>query len=207
MRPLQIRGAVLFALVCAQPHPAAAHNPLPGLEGFYVGLIHPLTTPDQVLLVAGTALVFGSFALASLRLAFAALALGLLGGLLFGESGAAHASWLLALATCAAAWAALLPGRGLPALTGLAALSGVGLGWASVPEAGAPLDRAITMSGSFFGAGLAIFYVTGAMEMLRERVDAPWLKIGLRVLAAWVAAIAIILLALMTVELEPTAPA
>lgn len=195
-------GGVLLAGLCARPDAAAAHNPLPGLEGFYTGLLHPLTTPDQVLLLIATAFGLGRFAMASLRPAFGALALGLLGGLFLGqgEGGGETAPWLLTLAAGAAIWAALLPGRGLHVATVLAAFSGFGLGWASVPEAGATLDRAVTMSGAFFGAGLAVFYVTGAVEILRDRVAATWLDIGLRVLAAWVAALAIILLALLMAE-------
>ncbi|MEM6578029.1 MAG: hypothetical protein AAF678_06015 [Pseudomonadota bacterium] len=200
MRLSSTLGGVVCAVLAVLPGVAAAHNPLPGLEGFYVGLVHPLSTPDQALLLVGTALAFGSFSMPSLLPAFGALLLGLLAGLVWGQSDIESAQWLLVLAICAAVWAALLPGRGHRLLVGLAVLSGFGLGWASVPDAGATSDRAFTMSGSFFGAGLAILYLTGGVEVLRDRIKAHWLDISLRVIAAWVAAIAVIMLALSVAE-------
>jgi len=197
------RALVLGSLLVL-PSRGAAHSPQPGLEGFYVGLLHPLSAPDQVLALVATALLFGSFAMSSLLPAFAALALGHLAGLVWGHRGDEGAQTLLGLAVCAAVWAALFPGRGLILLGAVALTGGFALGWASVPDAGPVMDRTTTMSGSFFGAGLAVFYLTGAVEWLRDRIATPWLDIGFRVLAAWVAAIAIILLALTAAGTDGT---
>jgi hydrogenase/urease accessory protein HupE len=39
------------------PKPAYAHSPIPGIEGFYVGLLHPFSTPSQALLMLGLGLL------------------------------------------------------------------------------------------------------------------------------------------------------
>lgn len=200
MRDHLPKGILLCGALVTLPSAVVAHTPLPGLEGVYVGLMHPLSTPDQALVLVATALLLGTFALPSLPLAFGTLILGLVGGLLMGPQGTVNSQWLFAWASFAAAWAALFPGRGLVALGGLTAVSGFGLGWASVPDAGPSLDRIVTMTGSFLGAALAIFYLSGAVEFFLERVQAPWLKLGLRVVAAWVSAVAIMMFAFETVR-------
>lgn len=177
------------------PGAAAAHNPLPGLDGFYAGLWHPLSTPDQALVLVALALLLGSFALARLMPAFLGLAFGLLIGMSLGPVAVDVPLWLLALACGAASWAALLPGRGRGLAAGFAALAGIGLGLASVPEAGPSTDRMITMAGSFAGVMLATFYLSGGIDLLRDRVRLAWLPIALRVVAAWVAALSVLMLA------------
>jgi hypothetical protein len=132
--------------------------------------------------------------------AFVALGAGLLGGLALGglvggPVGGAPA-WLFALAAATGAAAALVPGRARAAAVVAAGAAGVGLGAASVPEAGPPFDRAVTMAGSVAGVLLLTLYLAGAVDLLRERVDRPAVRIALRVAAAWVVAIAILMLAL-----------
>lgn len=203
MTPPRISALILFGIALFFPDRATAHNPLPGLEGFYVGLLHPLSTPEQALALIATALVLGSFAMPSLLPSFAALILGVLAGMILGQRGIDSTVWLLGLATGSAVWAALFPSRGLKAAVILTIGTGLGIGVASVPEAGPPLDRGVTMAGSFFGALLATLYLTGVQEYLRNRFHFPWLIIGFRVLAAWVAAISIILLAFIAAGPNP----
>lgn len=191
-------GAALA--LCAGAGPAAAHSPLPGIEGFYAGLLHPLSTPDQALALLATGLLLGGFAIQRLPVAFGAAAIGLATGLATGLArGTATgdpAPWLFGLAALAAAGAALAPGRALPLAALLSLGAGALLGWASLPDAGPPRDRAFTMAGSVTGAALGLLYVAGGLDLLRDRLRAPWLAIALRVLAAWIAAIALLMLAL-----------
>lgn len=205
MKQARVLAWFVFAIVLTHPTVAAAHNPLPGLEGFYVGLLHPLSTPDQALALVAMALVLGSFAMPTLLPAFGALVLGLLAGLIWGQRDIDDVQWLVGLAAIAAVWAALFPGRGRLAVAVLTAIAGIGLGLASVPAAGPPLDRGVTMAGSFFGAFLATLYLAGLLEYLRNRYQVPWLNIGLRVVAAWIGAIAIIMLASMATGVSLTA--
>lgn len=184
-------------LLVAFPGPALAHSPMPGIEGFYLGLRHPLSTPDQALALIACGLLLGSFALRRMTPGFVGLAGGLLAGFVLGQGGGDPAPWLYGLAAGAAVWAALLPGRGRVAACALAVLAGALLGWASVPEDGPVRDRVITMLGSFLSVSLLTLYLAGSVDMLRERFDAPWLGIALRVVAASVAAVAILMLALV----------
>jgi hypothetical protein len=177
--------------------PAAAHSPLPGVEGLYAGLVHPLASPPQLLAILGAALLLGSHGLARIGPAFACLGAGLLGGLALLPPEGNSEPWLLGLAAASAGAAALAPGR-LPraALLVVAGAAGLLLGWASLPDPGPPRDRLFTMSGSVLGVALAMLYVSGGSDLLRERVAHPAVAVALRVAAAWVGAIAILALAL-----------
>jgi len=176
---------------------------VPGIEGFYVGLRHPLTSPDQALALLATGLLLGGFPLSRLVAAFATLGVGLLVGLALGDAGLSPAPWLYAFAAATAAVAALAPGRWRATAVCAAGMAGLLFGWASVPDPGPAQDRFFTIAGSFAGALLLPLYLAGALDLLRERVDHPAFGIALRVLAAWVAAIAVLILALI---LAPPGP-
>jgi hydrogenase/urease accessory protein HupE len=189
-------GAGATATVAAAAGPAAAHSPVPGIEGFYAGILHPFGTPDQLLAILAAGLMLGGFALPRTAPAFAALGLGLIGGALAGRLSGDPAPWLLGLAVLAACLAALVPGRARPLAVGLALVAGGLLGWASIPDPGPLRDRVITAAGALTGAMAAILYLAGAADALRRRVERPWMPIALRVGAAWIAAIAMLMLAL-----------
>lgn len=197
------RGAAAAALALA-PAAARAHAPMPGMEGFYVGLLHPVSTPAQALLLIGLAL--SAEAVGERR---SAMALGaFLAALAVGAAvlGAADglAPWMLGAAAAAAALAALAPGRLIWAAIGLGAAGGALIGSASVPGPGPFADRAWTFAGALIGALLGLIYAAGALRTARERLRGDWVPIALRVAAAWAAAIAVLMLAL---ELSGDAPA
>jgi hydrogenase/urease accessory protein HupE len=173
---------------------------VPGIEGFYTGLLHPLTMPDQVLALLAAGLFLGGFALSRLTMAFIALGIGLLGGLILGDMPGGVAPWLYGLAAITATMAALAPGRWRPITIMASGAVGCLLGWASVPDPGPLQDRIITMAGSFVGAFMVILYLAGALDLVRERLDRPFVRIAIRVAAAWVATIAILMLAVSAVE-------
>jgi hydrogenase/urease accessory protein HupE len=200
MRVRAARHAIGVAF-CACAGPAAAHSPLPGIEGFYAGLLHPLSTPDQALALLSTGLLLGGFALRRLAVAFGAAAVGLAAGVATGLTPGSPtgdlAPWLFGFATLAAICAALAPGRALPLVALLSLGACALLGWAALPDAGPPRDRAFTVAGSVTGAALGLMYIAGCIDLLRERIRGPALCIALRVLAAWIAAITLLMLALL----------
>jgi nitrate reductase gamma subunit len=102
----------------------------------------------------------------------------------------------------AAALAALWPGA--PSLLALFLLSAGGflMGQASIPDPGPTSDRIITMAGSFIGAAMGLTYLAGGMLYLRRRFSQHWVRIALRAVAAWIAAIALLMLALASVTAE-----
>lgn len=52
------------------------------------------------------------------------------------------------------------------------------------------------MAGSFVGANLGLVYLFGLLQVLPEKIDANLARIGLRVVVAWIAAVAMLILAL-----------
>ncbi len=186
------------AVIGLGPGPAAAHSPIEGIEGFYVGFLHPVSTPSQLLalLALGLLLVHGWPDRAGRWLgAFVgALAVGMAAGQA-GLDPAPLPPVLLGVAVAVAALAALAPAA--PGWTRLVAAAATGLlvGVVSTPDPGPMRATLITLAGSFVGANLATVYATGAAGWLRERFPRPWVHIGQRVLSAWVAAIAALMLA------------
>lgn len=194
--------ALAFA-VCLLPNPAVAHSPVPGFAGFYTGMLHPISTPGQLLGLLSLGLMLGFrwpqwFAWASLSFAVSCLL-----GILLGQMGFMP-TWservLLLLAALAAALAALYPTGILAVFLAFSGACGFLIGILSTPDPGPLNDTIITLSGSFVGANFALIYAAGGIGWLQERYTQQWLRIGIRVVAAWIAAISVLsaLLALAT---------
>lgn len=173
--------------------PAQAHSPMPGVEGFYIGFLHPLTQPTQLMLLVALGAYAGSKASAVKGLAMAGLALAALVGLAAGAAVGATADRgpVLAALVILTAAGALYRG-GLPGWLSVAALTlgGLLLGLACVPDPGGWRDLAITAFGSWVGITyFALMTVGGTVELL-ERWPGPATRIGVQVAAAWLIAMA-----------------
>lgn len=197
---LQRLAAAGLGLVAALlPQAARAHSPFPGAEGFYLGILHPLSTPGQLLalLALGVMLAWqwrDSFARSWTGFAIAAfvgIVLGQLDIRLDGEELA-----LLVVAVIAATLSALHPKAPFLAHVVLSSAGGLLIGLLSTPDPGPRAATLITIAGSFVGANLTLFYVSGALGLLRERFTQHWVGVGLRVAAAWIAAVALLMGAL-----------
>lgn len=176
--------------------PAHAHAPIPGIEGFYTGLLHPFSTPAQALLMLGLGLLAGSFDSQRVRWPLGAFLAATLVGVGLGRGPEGLDAALFATAFAAAAWAALAPGRFLPGALVVALVGGVLIAMVSVPDPGPTRDRVITLAGSLVGANLGLLYLAGLTLLARQRDPRAWVRIGLRVAAAWVGAISLLMLAL-----------
>lgn len=180
--------------------PAQAHAPIPGIEGFYVGLLHPFSTPAQAVLMLGVGLLIGGFDVAKARWNWGVFAGLVVVGLFAGSAALDLDAMMFAAAFAACAAAALLPGRLMPLAIALAATSGFLIGSVSIPDEGVMRDRVITMSGSVIGANVGLLYIFGTIYVVRKRYTWPWVGIALRVAAAWTGAIALLMFALGTVQ-------
>lgn len=183
-----VAAIVLFAV------PAQAHPPPLGLTGFSGGLLHPLLVPAHVLAVTGLGIWIGQQRQwgTSAAIGFvAALAIGL-----------AAIAWALvprytaeAVLACAVtagilvAWARRWPE---PLGCALAAALGLSLGLDSPPEVISIAEANRMLLGTGASAMILLFVAMFCTSHLRR----AWQRIGLRVLGSWIAASAILVLAL-----------
>lgn len=117
-------------------------------------------------------------------------------GVILGDSSAQIEAAMFALAFITFAWSALGPGKLLPVAIALAAIGGFLIGLASITDPGPTRDQVITMAGSLVGANVGLLYVYGIMLFVRERFTGTWVGITIRVVAAWLGAISLLMLAL-----------
>jgi hydrogenase/urease accessory protein HupE len=198
MREARTVAAAVAAFLIASG-PAFAHSPIEGLEGFYTGILHPFSTAPQLLCVLALAFLLGMASRATVRVAFPAFAVaalaGLAGGIRFGAS--SQELPIAIVAVLAATLAALVPGRPRAGVIAVAAVAGALIGVLSTPDPGPFRAVLFTGLGAVAGACLAVLYAGVGLVLLLERFRAEWVRIGARVLAAWVAAVSLLMLALM----------
>ncbi len=194
-----------LALVLA-PTQVHAHGALPGIEGFYTGLIHPFSEPAPALLMLSVGALVGSFSSERYVWLAGPFALAMLVGLVFGGGIAGIDGVMLAVTVGATLLVALAPGRLFLAAAFVVAAGGLLIGLISLPDPGPTRDRVITVLGSLVGANLFVLYVFSLAQVaFPERIDAKWVTLGLRIVSAWMCAIAALLLALRYVQIEETA--
>ena len=169
------------------------------MEGFYAGLTHPLTDIAQLTALAALGLLlslrfpnlfataWGCFASAAAIGAAAAL----LSGLTHTVDGP-----LLAAAAATAMLTALAPQCPAAAVVIVSVVNGGLIGVASAPESGSTGATLVTLFGSFVGVSLTLIYLASGVGWLREKLAESWTTLGVRVIAAWIAAIALLVAAL-----------
>lgn len=188
---------VLPAVACLffLPLPARAHTSIQGLGDFIGGLLHPVVTPAHGLLLLGLGLLAGRAAPPPLRrpmaffLPLSALALATTG-----------VGWVKALHPAVVHGAVLVVGGLLawgrpvsgPVLCGLFAFAGAALGFDSAPESAAAAGIVKTLAGTWLGLGVLIYDVAIYASL---GVTTGWMRHATRIAGAWLAAIAVLLLA------------
>ena len=163
------------------------------LGGFAGGLLHPLLAPAHLLSLIGLGLLAGGGPLRARGAIVAAFALGLAGGLgaiafAAGET-PANDVLLAAAVICGVIAATGLPGPAWFAAP-LALIIGSAVGLDSPPETISMHEAALMLAGTFCGGIAALALIAVAAAALAR------LAIALRVAGSWIAAIAILVLAL-----------
>lgn len=184
--------ATALALIA---EPALAHPPPLGVPGFLGGLLHPFFVPAHALAVAGLGLLIGMQAPQWGRTAPIAYVAALAAGLGLMTLGIVPRWMGEGLLTGAAATGALVAlGRPLPETLGvvIAAATALALALDSPPEVVSLREANHMLIGTGFGATLFLVAVAECAKRLRR----PWLRLGARVLGSWIAAGAILSLAL-----------
>ena len=130
---------------------------------------------------------------------FLAFASATLLGIILGQLGISQGigePLLLLVAVVAATLSALYP-QGLFALfVILASIAGALIGLRSTPDSGTLTATIVSLFGSFVGANLALLYISGGVGWFKDRFKGQWSRIGLRIVAAWLAAISVLMVSL-----------
>ena len=189
-----MRALVALALMLVA-EPALAHPPPLGIPGFFGGLLHPLFAPAHLLALLGLGLLTGQQAPAWGRAVPGAFIIVLLAGLGVLTLGVVPRGIDLAVLLLAAATGVLAAlARPLPEWAGgvLAALTGLAVALDSPPEVISVREANLMLIGTGFGGTiLLVLAVEGASRLTRG-----WARIAARILGSWIAACAILVLAL-----------
>ena len=191
------RLGLLLALILA-PSLAWAHAPFPGIRGFYVGFLHPLTSLSHILLIISICLLLGSLAGQKPRKFLVATAAGASAGILVAMvTGTILSnnpiSIVLAGVLGIVVVLAWRPKEVI--LVGLIALSAFALALESLPDPGRFGDVLITCLGSVAGIFYLIMYGARGVHEGLQRWQAAWVPISLRVAGSWITAVSCLMLA------------
>jgi urease accessory protein len=173
------------------------------MSGFVTGLLHPLVLPAHVLALLALGLLIGQQTARTRLVSLVAFGTGAAVGLTaiaFGVGQTSAADVLLATAFVSGASAAVA--RPLPpfACALLALITGVALALDSPPEAISIAVATATLVGTGLGASLALaIIVTGVNYLTRVR-EWNWAHLGGRIVSSWIAASAILVLAVRFVR-------
>lgn len=176
-----------------QPLSAWAHSPVPGLGRFYSGMLHPALAPAALIALVALGLLVGQQGLVQARrsvMGFVlAVATGLVAGSQWPDLGSDQALLFAGLASAACALAAWRPHPAALLSLSLAVGAAAGLG---LSDMAVGAGRWVVIAGTWSGATL----LTLGVAALAEGARRPWHSIGLRVVASWLAASALLVLGL-----------
>jgi hydrogenase/urease accessory protein HupE len=179
----------------ALPAPAQAHTQIQGAGDIVGGLLHPLTAPAHVLILLGLGLFCAQRTSRRSLTPLAAFALALALALpltMTSLLAAVPMPVLSGIALVIAAAVALRKPIPIPASCALFAMAAIAIGLDSGVEKGTHLTIIKTLFGTWLGAIALLTCVTVYVGYLPRK---EWVKIGLRVLASWIFAISLLMLA------------
>jgi urease accessory protein len=188
-------GSTALAALLAVATPAHAHDAVRGIGGFQGGLLHPFLVPAHALALVSLGLMMSRAAprhRAGLLAVFAgSLVVGVI--LIVAAFAVFYAAYAV-LGVAAVAGLLVAVGRPLPALASgpLTAISGLAIELDSVPQEISMLATFLALVGTLIGAVLIVAVVAELAARLRR----DWQRIGVRVVGSWIAAVAILVLAL-----------
>jgi urease accessory protein len=189
-------GRGLAVAVCLTISSSAfAHPPPFGYPGFVGGLLHPAFVPAHFMALLGIGILIGQqspqWGRAAPATVILALALGL-SVLTLGVVPRWAGETVMVAALASGALAAL--GRPFPAAVGwmLAAVTGMAVGLDSPPEVLSLREANLMLIGTALGGTVLLVMVVE----IASRLTHPWQRIGARILGSWIAASAILVLAL-----------
>jgi urease accessory protein len=173
------------------------------MSGFVAGLLHPLALPAHVLALLALGLLIGQQTAGTRRASLVAFVAGATVGLTAIAFGAGQTPALdVLLGTAFASGASAATARPLPTLICalLAAIAGVAMALDSPPEAISIAVATAMLVGTGLGASLALAIIVTGMNYLTRVREWNWARLGGRILSSWIAASAILVLAVRFVR-------
>jgi hydrogenase/urease accessory protein HupE len=196
MRTLTL-ASVAAGAAAALPGATWAHGTIAGAGAFYSGAVHPFVSPAHLIALLALGLAIGQRAEQEVErtgVPLAAFAVALTIGLaLHALAGDPDTDRVLLAGAAVTGLAVAAAWRWPPPwLAVLAAAVGVSVGLASGPIGVQGNARATMLAGT----GLAAFAVTAYAAVMTVTIRQPWLQVAVRVLGSWLAAAALLVLAL-----------
>jgi hydrogenase/urease accessory protein HupE len=188
------RISAVVILLSVGADSARAEAPIGGIEGFYGGLLRPILVPAHALGLLALGLFIGQQDSRDRRAPAAIFAAALIIGLgalvlAVGQTPAAD----VLLVNTAALGVLVAIARPLPRPVGwlAAAVTGAAVGLDSPPQVISIALATVTLIGTGLGACIALAIVVGVTACLRRH----WQLLGVRILGSWIAASAVLALA------------
>ena len=193
-----MRSLTIAVLAVFWPSQAWAHTSIPGMTGFYWGLLHPFTVPAQLLALLAIALVVQQQLPRGEDLLKGFVIACIVGG---GAAAASVVSTSVDLPlTIVAIVVGLLAASAItlqkPVLWILGLLSGFLSGIVSWPDPGSTNAMLFSASGAIFGSIMVIVIIASTLETMQQKIKWGWLPIATRVIASWISAVSFLLGAL-----------
>jgi urease accessory protein len=187
--------ALIAAALVLLAAPAQAHPPPLGIPGYFGGFLHPMFVPAHLMAVLALGLLIGQQRPQWGKAALAAYVLALLAGLTAIAFAFVPERAGEAVLACAAVCGALTAAA--PRLHGaiggaLAALTGLALALDSPPEVVSLREANLMLLGTAVGGTLLLLAIAG----VAARLTRDWQRIGIRIAGSWIAASAVLVLAL-----------
>jgi urease accessory protein len=188
-----MKRALRFAPALLAPAIAAAH-PIPGVGDFYSGMLHPLLALDQIVPLIALALLAGQQQRRAAVAVLCVLPVSVVAGAAAGLAWKAPAFLsFLNIAAMVALGLLVALSRPLPQALVCALAAALGLALGQALGADITADEAPRF---IPGVALATLVVAVYGIGLVRRLQAPWMRIAVRVAGSWVAAIGIMVLGL-----------
>jgi urease accessory protein len=185
-------AALALTALIATAAPAAAHAVL-GITGFAGGLLHPLLIPSHLMAALALGLLIGQQGWGlGISLVYATAVCAGLGVIALGTVPQLAEETVLAAGGAMGGRVAWAGGGGGGGGAGLAAVAGFALALDSPPEAISLAEANLTLLGTALSATLLVVIPAFAAARLRR----DWQRIGARVAGSWIAASAMLVLAL-----------
>jgi urease accessory protein len=189
------RAALAAAFLLLAPAYAGAHSVIPGIGGFPGGLLHPLLVPAHVLTLVALGLMAGAFPVRTLGALLAVLIAAASGAfaLIAMAYSAAQAEIVI---LCLGAMLGLLLAANIALPAPAAAILAAAVSGAVIFDSVPPVLTVSETASGLAGTGLSAMALVAATALISRALSQRVRPIAIRIAGSWIAASAIMVLAL-----------